>query len=172
LPIHAAKNLYRGVNPHLNSLLQNRDGEWQSFHATHIADMRRMVEVQLPPNYYARSEKTLQVADLAFIDEEEWPTAAVIYVTDEDGTAYPCTRIGLSSPANKPPNSGHKLYQTKRLDTLRAGIRLIELDYLHQSRPPLVALPRLYFESYSPADQQPILARIDAIAQAHVGSGT
>lgn len=45
MAIQAARNLYAGINPHLNSLLQTRGtwerspSLWPSFHTDHITDI-------------------------------------------------------------------------------------------------------------------------------------
>ncbi|PJF41292.1 MAG: hypothetical protein D6737_05215 [Chloroflexi bacterium] len=39
MAIHVDKNLYLGVNPHLNSALQNQHGEWPSFHKDYIFEV-------------------------------------------------------------------------------------------------------------------------------------
>jgi hypothetical protein len=56
-------NLYPGVNPHLNSFLQQEGGGWESFHAELIAAMRAWLDETLPPNYYAVAEKSLQISE-------------------------------------------------------------------------------------------------------------
>ncbi len=52
----------------------------------------------------------------------------------------PVTRIELLSPANKPGGSQYSRYRQKRLETLKAGINLVEIDCLHQTRPILLDL--------------------------------
>lgn len=64
MPIRARKNLYCGINAHLNSFLQNTTGEWESFHAAHIVDITRTLNQQLPSGYEARVEKSLQIREI------------------------------------------------------------------------------------------------------------
>lgn len=64
MAIQGTKNLYRGINAHLNSLLQNEPGDWEGFHSDHIADLRRLIDAQLPEGYYARNERSLQIREL------------------------------------------------------------------------------------------------------------
>ncbi len=64
MPIQLAENQYRGVNAHLNSILQNTPGEWESFHASHIVDITRALNKRLPAGYEARVEKSLQIREL------------------------------------------------------------------------------------------------------------
>ncbi len=43
----------------------------------------------------------------------------------------PVARIELLSPSNKPTRSGYMKYLDNRLEALRSGLRLVEIDYLH-----------------------------------------
>jgi len=51
------------------------------------------------------------------------------------------TRIELLSPANKPPGSHHRDYNEKRRLTLQSGVKLVEIDYLHERRSPVFGVP-------------------------------
>lgn len=64
MPQHSDQNLYPGVNPHLNSFLQQRDGGWESFHARYISVLTDTLEAALPDGYYAIEEKSLQILAL------------------------------------------------------------------------------------------------------------
>jgi hypothetical protein len=183
MPIHSEKNLYPGVNAHLNSFLQDEDGGWESFHAEHIIDIERSLNQQLPSNYYAIAEKSLQISEIGLATEEihrsrpdvavyqlkqqtrlsvspgaapdlTLPLAAVLEDEDDYLTSIvvyrlesgkppgnPVTRVEVLSPANKPPQSYYRQYMAKRLETLRAGLTLVEVDYLHESRPVINLLP-------------------------------
>jgi hypothetical protein len=55
------KNRFPGVNPILNSLLQQPDGAWDSFHARFIGELAATLDVHLPAGYYAVEEKSLQI---------------------------------------------------------------------------------------------------------------
>lgn len=61
MPITATTNLYPGVNAHLNSLLQQRGGGWETFHAMYLAKLIDILEPTLPSGYYALLERSLQV---------------------------------------------------------------------------------------------------------------
>jgi hypothetical protein len=75
-------------------------------------------------------------------DDEDYLDAIVIYRVEASGRiGIPVTRLELLSPVNKPPKGGYQQYLDKREDTLRSGIRLVELDYLHQTRSPILILP-------------------------------
>ncbi|MDX1991036.1 MAG: DUF4058 family protein [bacterium] len=52
----------------------------------------------------------------------------------------PVTRLELLSPGNKLPSAYHYVYLEKRLETLRSGLSLIEIDYLHEAHPVLTIL--------------------------------
>ncbi|MBC7812719.1 MAG: DUF4058 family protein [Burkholderiales bacterium] len=63
-PIITRKNQYRGVNPHLQGILLEKTGMptiWPSFHALHIAHMADFLNEQLPENYEALPEQSLQL---------------------------------------------------------------------------------------------------------------
>lgn len=61
MSIRSRKNLYPGINNHLNSYLQNTPRQWQSFHAEHIIDLARSIRAALPPGYFTMSENSLQI---------------------------------------------------------------------------------------------------------------
>lgn len=129
LPVN--RNRYPGINPHLNSALQQEG--WKGFHTLHLSDIGDVVEAALPPGYYTSTEPSLQITAK---EEEEFVSSVVIY---HDKTAV--TRIELLSPANKHPGSHHKLYLEKREATLKSGISLVEVDYLHERYPVIHRIP-------------------------------
>jgi hypothetical protein len=138
--LRSPRNEYRGVNAHLHSLLQNRAGEWESFHSAHIVDLARAIDANLPPGYFARVERSLQAPTLD-LGEEDYLAAVIIYEADDAALGRPVTRLELLSPTNKPPGEGYLQYREKRAAALHSGLPLVELDYLHQTRPVLRALP-------------------------------
>lgn len=76
------------------------------------------------------------------IDDEDTASSVVIYeVRAEDGRTQPITRIELLSPSNKPGRSYYERYMRKRGEILQAGLRLVEIDFLHHTRPILDSLP-------------------------------
>jgi hypothetical protein len=185
MAIHARSNLYPGVNAHLNSFLQQPGGGWESFHAEHIVDIRRVIAAALPPNYYATAEKSLQLStydaasltahvtrpDIGLmqrapsvipsavggqslkpsasyalapwlaLDEEEALMSVLIYAYAGSLPGRLVTRIELLSPGNKPPAADHRPYLARCKRTLRSGVALVEIDYLHQTPPANPALP-------------------------------
>ncbi|MBI5670062.1 MAG: DUF4058 family protein [Chloroflexi bacterium] len=186
MPIHSEKSLYPGINIHLNSLLQNEPGGGSNFHAEFIIYLREHLDRVLPPGYFSRSEKSLQIEgfdpasgkeqltplrpDISLyrvpgwtfaepaplettpptaiipiadtLTEEETLTGLVIYQAGEGGTlGRPITRIEVLSPTNKPGGSYHIPYLIKRGDTLKSGLRLVEIDFLHETPPVIPVLP-------------------------------
>lgn len=67
--------------------------------------------------------------------------SVVIAVRDGDGNSRPVTRIELLSPSNKPYQGGYESYIAKREETLLGGVRVVELDLLHEQRATIPLLP-------------------------------
>jgi hypothetical protein len=133
-------NLYPGVNAHLNSYLQQPEGGWEMFHARYIADIAVSLDSALPMNYYAVAEKSLQISEIR--DEDDYLTGVAIYAVHDSGVPGKLvTRLELLSPANKPPNAYYRQYLTKWIETLRSGVSLVEIDYLHEQRPIIHRIP-------------------------------
>jgi hypothetical protein len=61
MPIYRKDNPYQGVNAHFNSLLQNMEGGWLTFHSDHIIRLKDVINRALPSGYYAVSEQSLQI---------------------------------------------------------------------------------------------------------------
>jgi hypothetical protein len=185
VPIYSAKNLYPGVNPHLNSALQRKGGGWEMFHHSYVNNLAISLDAILPSNYYVANEKSLQLTEIGIDrledkptrpdvsifklheqpagattqrtfaeptmtlrlddllnDEEDFFTAANIY--EFSAGILPgrlVTRIEMLSPANKPPHRYHKEYLVKRSETLQAGVNLVEIDFVHTTRPHRRDLP-------------------------------
>jgi len=73
-----SNNPYPGVNAHINSLLQQRDGGWESFHAAHIMSIQRALNTSLPQHYFALPEKSLQISELGTTaTQRTWPDIGV-----------------------------------------------------------------------------------------------
>jgi hypothetical protein len=195
--IFSDRNLYAGVNPHLNSFLQNPPSRWEMFHSAHIIHLSEYLDRELPEGYGCAAEKSLQISmtprwshkpswtkadvvitadptlqirpkfqkspapvaefdliELADIDdEEETLNAIVIYqINLKDLPGSPVTRIELISPANKYSGAHYSQYQRKKYQSLKAGLNLVEVDYLHQFPPLANSLPdyRQYEENAYP----------------------
>ena len=69
MAIKFRKNIYNGVNAHLNSELQHESGAWEVFHSEHIPDIARAIDAVLPPGYLAETEHGLQIRAIHY-DEE------------------------------------------------------------------------------------------------------
>jgi hypothetical protein len=85
------------------------------------------------------------------LDDGEELSGVIIYEL-VDGTlpGKPVTRIELLSPANKFPGSHYYTYLEKRRETLFSGLRLVEIDYIHERRPISRLIPA-YSERHSGA---------------------
>lgn len=60
-PVLSVINQFRGINPHLHSRWQEY-GDWPSFHAAHINDIMRLLNIQLRPRgYRADLEQSIQL---------------------------------------------------------------------------------------------------------------
>ncbi len=82
---------------------------------------------------------TLTLAALETLEDRESYVTAVVIRDIRSGSLV--TRIELLSPTNKPPGDGFLHYVAKRDATLKAGTVLVEIDYLHESRPVIRRLP-------------------------------
>jgi len=190
------KNPYKGINAHLNSLLQTPSDDdqpalWSSFHASHINHITDFLNDTLPNGYIALSEQSLQVRtevdnvikrprpDVTVFEQsqpkitgtqspsvtptwqaeitdtvvdEEFYMAVVIRELGEQGRlGKVVTRIELLSPSNMPHQSGYSAYRMKRIENLRSGIPLIEIDYLHEFESPIVNFPQYPHDENSTA---------------------
>lgn len=71
MALHSIKNQYRGINAHLHSYWQN-EGGWDGFHTNHIADLMRLMRLQLLPlGYTAEIEQSLQIRRAAELSRPE-----------------------------------------------------------------------------------------------------
>ncbi len=187
MAIQSERNLYPGINPHLNSSLQNEPRGWQSFHSIHVTHLFEAIDAALPAGYFARSEKTMQINEIIpplglhspgrtvpdvtvfrmgniassssgatliatppsrstliveQLSTEDYLSGIVIYQAGEgDLLGKPVTRIELLSPANKPGGAHHSHYLAKRTETFQSELRLVEIDYLHETPPVLESMP-------------------------------
>lgn len=78
----------------------------------------------------------------AFEDDEEDLKAVVVYhIAGGELPGRPVTRLEILSPANKPGGSHHLTYLTRRRETLASGLRLVEIDWLHETPSVIRAIP-------------------------------
>ncbi len=133
------KNRYPGINPHLNSLLQCPDCGWEMFHSSFIGRLTDELDNLLPEDYLPFSQRSLVSH---FDDDENFLMAVIIYrIEGKNFLNTPVTRFELLSPANKPGGAHHAQYLRNRQETLLVGLRLVEIDWLHESRPVITAIP-------------------------------
>ncbi len=111
---------------------------------TTIADVavyeRNFPMPTLNPAVVARPPTTL-IPLVETLTDEDYLNTVMILKTGEDDTLTPVTRIELLSPANKPSGSHYSQYMLNRDKTLLSGVKLVEIDYLHQIRSPIRTLP-------------------------------
>jgi hypothetical protein len=83
------------------------------------------------------------VFDLDELDDFPEPIKRVVIREFREGrVGKPVTAIELLSPTNKLPKSDYYLYLRKRQEVLASGVSLVEVDYLHESRPILPQIPQ------------------------------
>jgi hypothetical protein len=129
---------YRGVDAHLNSLLQTpgvpeQPALWPSFHGEYITHIADALNAQLPRGYLAMKQ---------LIEPLEKPRAVMIReLLPQRRLGRIVAQIELLSPSNKPGGAGYETYSVKRANAIADGLPLIEIDYLHESPPILPALP-------------------------------
>lgn len=74
----ALENPYKGINAHLHSMAQNpRDKSptiWTAIHASHIGDIINALNSELPMNYVARPEQSLQIWTEQSPEDEQTPS--------------------------------------------------------------------------------------------------
>ncbi|MBC8100604.1 MAG: DUF4058 family protein [Armatimonadetes bacterium] len=135
MPIYSRRNQYRGVNPHLHSYYQAQGG-WEGFHNAQVFLLATHINAALPPGYVVDSVLSLDLGEDAYL------TALVIYqITADALLGQPVTRLELLSPSNK-QGDGYTQYREKRAAALRAGLCLVEVDYLHETPSPVKGLAR------------------------------
>lgn len=188
MAITSDRNLYPGINIHLNSYLQNRANGWRTFHSLHVPHISEHLDTVLPPGYVTITEESIQfttvnpgvdptqrdtvtpdvpvlqqrpasasqsatlnptapldtiplVETLVEEDEDTLSGMVIYHMSDDHPAGKPVTRLELLSPSNKFSGSYHQQYRYKREETLRGGLRLVEIDYLHQTPPVVPRLP-------------------------------
>ncbi|MBC7869495.1 MAG: DUF4058 family protein [Chitinophagaceae bacterium] len=141
MPIKSDKNLFPGINPHLNSLFQ-QPGRWESFHTLHLSDLCRSLRVGLRPiGYTAEIEQGLQITEFR---EISYPKSDVtIYDPDPFRARFPTT------------TSAHALDIAMPIPEI---IVLEEIDYykaLAIYKKPQQGDPVVWVELLSPSNKPP-----------------
>lgn len=137
------ENPYRGVNAHLNSMLQTPDTDeqtaiWPSFRSAHIGHVLFALNDYLAEKYIAFNEASLCIE---YAEPIPRPRAIVIREVVQKKLGRAVTRIELLSPSNKQGGSNYESYWVKRAEAVETGVPLIEIDYLHESPPLINKLP-------------------------------
>lgn len=98
MPKRSEKNLYPGINPHLNSYLQQDGGGWESFHAEYIGELRRVLDKVLPPGYLAISERSLQIRETTSTEKPAGRTRPNILVYQTGVSASSLATAPIANP--------------------------------------------------------------------------
>ncbi len=61
MAVYSPKNEYQGINAHLQSQLQQPGENWEGFHQGFVISLLEVLGKQLPENYYADVEQSLQI---------------------------------------------------------------------------------------------------------------
>ncbi len=75
------------------------------------------------------------------LSEDFIPSTIIRDMSAHGVLGQPVARIELLSPANKPGRVGYEYYRRSRNTALYTGVPLIELDYLHETPPPVMRYP-------------------------------
>lgn len=95
----------------------------------------------VPINKMEVSGPTAIIPVIDTLIEDDPLSSIVIFRIRDDNRPLPVTRIELLSPGNKPPGAHYLQYLIKRTETLESGLNLVEIDYLHETRSPIRAVP-------------------------------
>ncbi len=69
MAIQSRKNQYLGINAHLNSFLQNVESKWEGFHGNYIVYLTTALNNNLPIQYEAHNERSLQIREHLPMDD-------------------------------------------------------------------------------------------------------
>jgi hypothetical protein len=141
-PIHAARNLYRGINAHLHSYWQTQGG-WDSFHTNHITDLMRLMNAALEPlGYSADLEQSLQIR-----------RAGQVIATPESDVSIYDTRPGrLPTASGAISAQAVAVREIMRLDEELSEYRAVAI-YANRDRGQPVAWVELLSPSNKPGGQ-------------------
>ncbi|MBZ0305343.1 MAG: DUF4058 family protein, partial [Anaerolineae bacterium] len=159
------KNLYRGVNAHLMSCLQG-EPEYRAFYTVFLVKLMLSLNSFLPDHYRARLDdgacpsvsshngrfypggiktnfdEVLVAQPDFYVPVAKAEASPLAVVIGEINNSRPVTRIELLSPREKTLEGNRTDYREKRMQVLRSGVALVEIDLLHETRPMLYSLPR------------------------------
>ncbi len=137
MTISATKNLFPGVNPHLNSYLQDDSRLWWAFHLRFISTLATELDKNVSSNYYTVINESLQKDE----DGDYLKAAIVYHFENSQLPGEPVAHIELISPATKRLKRDFGEYVNRRFQALRNGLSFIEIDFVHELPPTFRSLP-------------------------------
>lgn len=141
MPITSEKNLYPGVNAHLNSFLQQEDW-WDAFHTEFLVRLSREIDKHLPEDYYTILEISPQQREIPADDgEPDYMRIAIRRVIGGKIPGKPLTYIELLTSASKPEGIHYRRYMAARKEVIESGLWLVEIDFLHETSPLFADFP-------------------------------
>jgi len=140
MAIKFRKNIYNGVNAHLQSKLLNEFSAWESFCATYAVDIAVYIDKLLPTGYIVQPEKSLQIHENP-LSEDDYLKAVVIRKVANEAIGEAVARVELLVPNSKVEGNDCSQYHEKRKAALKNGIMLVEIDFLHITSPSLREIP-------------------------------
>lgn len=140
MAVQSRTNQYRGVNAHLQSHYQSHGG-WTGFQGHYVGKLAESINSRLPRDYIVDIGQSFQRHEPGFDDEFPRYNAVKIYKPVEgEILGKLVTRIEVLTPYSK-IGSEADTYHAQRLAELKQGIRLIEVDYLHETPSPIKHMP-------------------------------
>lgn len=177
MALYSKKNLYPGINIHLNSSLQSESGNWRSFMQSHIVKIGSYLDTVLPSEYFTMTQPSLQLGNIIShlqlsqsakfkptgadtkltqlaipytLFEQDTLMSEVVYkFGNQNLLEYPVARIELLTTSSKFGGEYHTHYIQNRQQALEDGVVLIEIDYLHETPSCIPNFPN-YREEHSP----------------------
>jgi hypothetical protein len=143
MPIKTIRNLYPGINPHCNSMLQTPGNDemlnqWPSFHTDYVSTCTGLLNKRLLScGYYAASESSLQLkedylgASLAY----RFQKRGVVAVT-ASGSAFTATRPTLMLELDDPADDPNDMYRAVVIRTLTGDELVTRIELLSPSNMP------------------------------------
>lgn len=96
----------------------------------------------IAPSAFATATLTMPVSETLDLDPDLYLVSVKIYKADDrSGLGTPVTLIEVLSRTNKRGGDGYTHYHDKRFAVLQSGLRLVEIDYLHESGSPIKGIP-------------------------------
>jgi hypothetical protein len=150
MPIILRTNQYSGVNAHLNSALQNTEGDWEVFHTAHITHIAEVLDQQLPESYKVGLNKSLQIMEFHpdTGERQRRPKADVtIYNVNPQAKRAP---VRTSSSGSVPTILLPAIEMIGEED-----IRYLTAVVIHQIQPDETRVPVTRIELLSPTNKPP-----------------